>query len=230
MDENKPSFYEKVKKGYDGFSKAMNAHTGMLIAAIILIVISFIWLVGLSGVQTGSSTTSGFGSIVMSSEIDDGTVNPTYEVVAEFFIFLFLVIGVGMLAYVLTTTRAATKLLKNGQYHAALIVNGNKDVNKDTLTDAQKEQIQSNITLLGYPVTTIADGIKASKDKAIAATSAAGAAVYGMGEGAYRGATNKYNDSLEKRKKKNEDKNRKRTSKNNNDDHDNSSNTDNEDV
>lgn len=176
----------------DWGKNAMNAHTAMLVIAVILLIIAFVWLIGLSGVQTGSCTTSGLGSLVASSMGDDLTPNPTYEVISEFFIALFLILGVGMLAYVLTTKRAADKLIEKGEVYSALIVNGKKDIDANMVTEANKQQLQNEVQLLGLPVNTISVGLKSIKDKANARTAATGAY---MKKGA-REAADAYDDSM----------------------------------
>lgn len=115
-----------------------NEHNVMMFFAIVFLIIAFIWLIGLSGTQTGSCNASGFGSIVLSSQDEDGNTNPTYEVIAEFFIALFLIIGVAMLTYILTTKNNAKKLVDQEQYYAAMIINGNKDLSKEDLDKAEK--------------------------------------------------------------------------------------------
>lgn len=199
------SLSSRISSAYTSTKKAMNGHTVMLVFAVILLFISFIWLVGLSGVQTGSSNTSGFGSIVLSSQIDDGTVNPTYEVVAEFFIILFTIMGVAMLTYVLTIKRAASKLIDEKQLKAALIVNGSKNVSSDINQEATAAQLQNDLAILGYQPDAIARGLSSMKDTTKAVGAGVGGAVYGAGAGAYRNAKDYYNksrqQSMEKRKK-----------------------------
>lgn len=170
-----------MQKSFVDWGKAtMNTHTPMLVIAVILLVLAFIWLIGLSGVQTGSSTASGFGSIVMSSMNEDmTTINPTYEVISEFFIVLFVILGIGMLTYVLTIKKAASKLIDRGEVYSALIVNGKKDLDAATVTKANKEQLQKEITLLGMPVDTISAGIKALQDKGKATGASTSALVRG---------------------------------------------------
>lgn len=209
MDTNADTMYGRTRR-YAGdlmssIKSNMNGHNVMLVIAVIILLIAFVWLIGLSGVQTGSSTTSGFGSIVLSSQLDDGTVNPTYEVVAEFFIALFLIIGVGMLAYVLTVKRVANKLIDEHEYYSALVVNGKKDVSKDLRDESLKQQAQNEITLLGLPTTTIADGIRVAKNRTVATGNAIGGAFRGAASGAYRGAADAYNRSVDDRSSKDDE-------------------------
>lgn len=145
----------------------LNNHNIMLVFAIIILFIAFFWLIALSGVQTGSSATSGFGSIFDSSgSIDtNGDTNPTYEVVAEFFIALFLIIGMVMLTYVLTVKKTASKLIEHGHDMAALIINGNKDITPEVMARMQKEGLQNYVNVLGLPANTIKEGLIAIKEK-----------------------------------------------------------------
>lgn len=144
-------------------NKYINNHNIMMFFAIVFLIIGFVWLIGLSGAQTGSCTTSGFGSLVLSSENSNGDINSTYEVVAEFFISLFLILGVAMLTYILTLKKSSQKLIEKGQIYSALIVNGGKNIDDKAFTDAEKEQLQSTITLMGLPTNTISAGLTAIK-------------------------------------------------------------------
>lgn len=163
----------------DWGKNAMDGHSAIIAIGVILLVLAFIWLIGLSGVQTGSCTTSGLGSLVASSLGEDLTPNPTYEVISEFFIVLFVILGVGMIAYVLTTKRAADKLLEKGEVYSALIVNGKKDIDAAQVEAAEKAQLEKGITLLGLPVTMLSDAIKIQKDNASASAAATAALVTG---------------------------------------------------
>lgn len=177
------------------WSKAtMNTHTPMIVVAFLLLMIAFIWLIGLSGVQTGSCTTSGLGSLVASSTNEDLTPNPTYEVVSEFFIAMFLILGVAMLAYVMTTKRAADKLIERGEVYGALIVNGKKDLDPNMIDETKKKELENNITLLGLPVNTISAGLKSIKDQA----NARGKASYAYMKGGARESADVYDNSMAK--------------------------------
>jgi hypothetical protein len=168
MDFSNSSQTDQAKSSNLGNMKTFqNAHNVMLFFAIIFLLIGFIWLICLSGVQTGSSTTSGFGSLVLSSEDSTGNTNSTYEVLAEFFIVLFLCIGVAMLTFVLTTKKDANKLIAAGQNYAALIVNGNKNVSEADIKGAEKADIQNMISNLGLPSNTLSVGLTTIKSGAI---------------------------------------------------------------
>ena len=146
------------KNRLDDSNKFLNKHNVMMGFAIIFLILAFVWAFCLSGVQTGSSTTSGFGSVVLSSQDEGGTVNSTYEVVAEFFIILFLFIGVYMLSYILTLKSASGKLIGKGQTYAAIVINGSKDVNESDfkkMDDASKNALIDN---MGMPTNIISKG------------------------------------------------------------------------
>lgn len=147
----------------------INKHNIMLIFAIIFIIIALLGLLALSGVQTGSSQTSGLGSLVESSTggEEDGVINPATEVVAEFLIVLLIIIGVAMLTYVMTINGASNKLIKKEQNYAALLINGNKNVDKTAAEQLKKEDVQYLINDLGLPSNTISEGLKALNKAAI---------------------------------------------------------------
>jgi hypothetical protein len=146
-------------------NKYLNNHNIMMFFAVLFLIIAFVWLIGLSGVQTGSSTASGFGSIFASSLTDVGTTNPTYEVVAEFFIAMFLILGIAMFTYVVTVKKSAQKLIEKGDIVGAFYVNGGKEITPDAMTQAQKDTLKAQITLLGLPTTVISDGLKYGQEQ-----------------------------------------------------------------
>lgn len=139
-------------------NRFLNNHNIMLAFAIVFLVLAFIWLIGLSGMQTGSSTASGFGSLVFSSEDESGNLNPTYEVISEFFIALFLILGVAMLTYILTVKKSAQKLVAAGQLHSAIIVNGNKDISEQEVKEMGEDQVKGMINVLGISADKIQNG------------------------------------------------------------------------
>lgn len=142
----------------------LNNHNIMLFFSVLFLILAFIWLIGLSGVQTGSCDTCGFGSIVLCSQDSNGDVSSTYEVVAEFFIILLTVLGVGMLTYVLTIKRAAIKLADKGENYAAMIVNGNKNITPEVAKAAKEGQLQNLVLDIGLPGNTIKAGLAAIKN------------------------------------------------------------------
>jgi hypothetical protein len=133
----------------------LNGHNIMFGFALFFIIVAFIWLVGLCGAQTGSSTTSGFGSIVLASQGDNGDVSSTYEVVAQVFITLFLILGIGMLTYVMTVKKSAEKLIDAGEYKAAIIINGNNKLTSEDIEKLNKEQAKNLVRNLGLPSNTL---------------------------------------------------------------------------
>lgn len=135
----------------DDSNKFLNKHNVMMGFAIVFLILAFVWAICLSGVQTGSSTTSGFGSIVLSSQDEGGTVNSTYEVVAEFFIILFLFIGVYMLSYILTLKSASGKLIGKDQTYAAIVINGSKDITPEEFKKMDDTKKNALIDNMGMP-------------------------------------------------------------------------------
>lgn len=107
----------------------------------LLLVLALAGFITISGAQTGSSQTSGLGSMVISSTNPNGTdMNPTTEVVGEFLCILLLVFGVSMITYSWTTSKIQKELIETGNYVSALVVNGGK-YGAQTIKDA------SNATL-----------------------------------------------------------------------------------
>lgn len=152
----------------------LNNHNAFLIFGIIFLILAFLGLLALSGAQTGSSTTSGIGSLVISSTGGqvNGEVNPTAEVVGEFLIVLLLILGVMMITYVYTIKKAATKLVDANQLYAAVVINGNNSISSEQGKKLKKEEVQNLILDLGLPSNTIPLGIAASKNAAKATSNA----------------------------------------------------------
>lgn len=163
----------KDSQHFDSNKTFLNAHNGMLGIAIVLLIIAVIGLISLCGVQTGSSNTSGCGSAIQSSTggEENGQINPTTEVVAEFFIVLFTVIGVAMLTYVLTIKKASSKLIEKNQKYAAIIINGNKTtLTKEQIESIQGDELKQLVSDVGLPSNTISMGLKAIKSGANSAS------------------------------------------------------------
>lgn len=154
--------YKGVK---DSISK-INNHTIMIIFGVIFILLAFIAFFTLCGYQTGTCETSGTGSMVTSCfETSDGKSNTSAEVLAEFLIMLFTLIGVGMLTYVWTITRASKKLIESNpkQTLAALIINGKKDISPEDLKEAEKEELMTISAKMGIPPSVIANAAASAK-------------------------------------------------------------------
>lgn len=161
MSTNKKSY---MSQGYDALVK--NQHMVLMVFAVIFILIALVGLIALWGAQTGSSNTSGVGSLVMSSTAEDGTMTPTTEVVAEFLIVMFTVLGVAMLAYVMTVDRCVKKLMTKDQIYAAILVAGSKNLTDEEAKNAEKDQLMKMVTDLGLPSQTIPAGLAAIKSGA----------------------------------------------------------------
>lgn len=147
----------------DSISK-INSHTLLIFFGVIFILMAFITFFTLCGYQTGTCDTSGTGSMVTSCfESSDGKSNTSSEVVAEFLIMLFTLIGVGMLTYVWTITSASKKLLAEKQTAAALIING-KDVTERDLKTAEKEELMTMSAKLGIPPSVIANAAASARN------------------------------------------------------------------
>ena len=153
-------------KKYDSNKTFLNTHNVMFGFAIMFLIIAIVGLISLSGVQTGSSNTSGCGSAIQSSTggQQDGQINPTAEVVAEFFIVLFTVLGVAMITYVMTIKGAAKKLVEANQNYAAILINGNKGISEQDIKGAEKEQLMHLVSDVGLPSNTIQMGLQAIKN------------------------------------------------------------------
>lgn len=154
--------YRGVK---DSISK-INNHTIMIFFGVIFILLAFIAFFSLCGYQTGSCDTSGTGSMVTSSfESSDGKSNTSAEVMIEFLIMLFTLVGVGMLTYVWTITRASKKLIESNprQTLAALIINGKKDISPEDLKEAEKEELMTISAKMGIPASAIANAAESAK-------------------------------------------------------------------
>jgi hypothetical protein len=141
----------KSVSSYDYLYK--NKRTIIMVIGVILILIALIGFIMISGVQTGSSDNIGVsGSIVRSSTggSEDGEINPTTEVVAEFFCIFFLIFGVAMVVYVAVNNNIQEKLFKSGKtFYAALLVSGKKDITEQAraaaaAADAQKSGEEIN--------------------------------------------------------------------------------------
>lgn len=152
----------------------MDGHFPMLIFGVIFLILAFFGAIALSGAQTGSCYTSGLGSAIRSSTggEEDGNPNPTAEVLAEFFIFILLAAGVAMVTYVMVVKKKAGQLLDAGQTKAALIVNGNKKLDKEDIDAAQKDQLMHSLKDLGLPNNVITAGLQALKNGANSTMSA----------------------------------------------------------
>ena len=146
----------------------INGHTILIVFAVIFLIIAFLGLIALSGAQTGSSNTSGIGSLVISSTNGDpdGTVNPTTEVVGEFLIVVLIVLGVAMLTYALTMRKSVGHLLEKKQVYAALIIDGNKKVDEKDIKEIEGEQLDYLLGDLGLPKNTISAGLDSIKTNA----------------------------------------------------------------
>jgi hypothetical protein len=128
--------------------KSINGHTYIIIFAIIFLIIAFVGALVLSGTQTGCIETAGCGSLIRSStggEVD-GEINPTSEVIAEFLIIFFLVLGVGMAAYAWTMSRVTSKLIDDYPA-AALVINGKKE-SKGEIDEARKGEFDKDLSEL----------------------------------------------------------------------------------
>lgn len=156
------SYSQKAKdygnKAYDSAFK--NQHLIVMIFGIIFIVFAFLGLIALWGYQTGSSETSGLGSMVVSSTGEDGEPSTTSEVVAEFLIVLFTILGIGMLTYVWVVDRNVKTLVNNGQVYGAILVAGNKKITPEMAEDAKKDQLKVDISDLNLPSSVIDAGLK----------------------------------------------------------------------
>ena len=129
-----------ISEANDLMKRSINNHGIMAGFAVLFIILAFIWAIGLCGLQTGSSETSGFGSVT--SNIND---NPTYEVVVETLVIILLIIGVAMIAYVLTLNNAVKKLVQNNQYQGALILSPSNDIKQSDLESAETATIYTTL-------------------------------------------------------------------------------------
>lgn len=172
----------------------LNAHNIMLAFAIIFLFIALVGLIALSGAQTGSSETSGVGSLVVSSTggQQNGEINPTAEVISEFFIILFTILGVAMLTYVVITKKHATDLLNKGQLYAAMIINGNKSISESDLKDAKVDELKKLVVDVGLPSNTLSLGVAAAKSGYTSAKDF-GNRMYQGGKDTYRKVKDTYN-------------------------------------
>lgn len=127
----------------------LNSHKFVYAFAFIFILLSLIWIIGLSGAQTGSSTVMGAGSILSINPTDDP--DPTYEVVVEGLVFIFVFIGVAMGVYYYTKSKIADDLISKGYLSAGLEVDGKKDINKETEMMAKREEISKLSSQIGMP-------------------------------------------------------------------------------
>lgn len=165
-------------KNSESRTKLMDSHKCMLGFAILFLFLALFGALALSGAQTGSCYTSGLGSAIRSSTggQEDGQPNPTAEVIAEFFIFLLLCIGVAMVTFIFTTKRAAGKLIDAGEPRAALIVDGKKDISKEAIDQAKKDQLMYSLKDLGLPSNVISAGMAKLKEMAAPKKSDSGSA------------------------------------------------------
>lgn len=189
------SYSQKAKdygnKAYDAAFK--NKHLIVMIFGIIFIIIAIVGLIALWGAQTGSSQSSGIGSLVLSSTSDDGTMNSTTEVVAEFLIVMFTILGIGMLTYVWVVDKNVKTLVNNGQTYGAILVAGNKKITPEMAEEAKKDQLKVDISDLNLPSSVIDAGLKSIKQGAAVAnrmTMNAGRRVSGAVSGAAAGYNN----------------------------------------
>lgn len=134
-----------VSKWGDAGTEKMykNSHNIMMAFGIILLLIAIIGFFVISGVQTGSSDNTSSGSMVTSSTggQEDGEINPTAEVISEFLVVCFLIIGVGLVVYAWTISNVQSNLFKNGAYRAALWVAGKKDTSEEVKKEASEAEI-----------------------------------------------------------------------------------------
>lgn len=158
------------KNNLSDYKTFLNKHNFILIFGIIILIIGFLGLISLCGIQTNSCTTSGLGSFVESSTggEEDGQINTTAEVIGEFLIVLFVIVGVAMIAYVVTLNGVTDKLIKKNELYAAVVVNGNKSLTKTDVENLKKEQVQYLVTDIGLPSNTISEGLKALNKAATA--------------------------------------------------------------
>lgn len=126
------------------YKNKLNNHTLMICFAVFFIIFAFICLLALWGAQTGSCETSGLGSALRSSQDDTGEISATSEVIAEFMIVLFTVIGVGMLTWALCIKHNSSKLVAEKEYKAALLINSSKNVTADDIAAATKDQMEKD--------------------------------------------------------------------------------------
>lgn len=141
----------KSVSSYDYLYK--NKRTIIMVVGVLLIIIALIGFIMISGVQTGSSDNIGVsGSIVRSSTggSEDGEINPTTEVVAEFFCICFLIFGVAMVVYVGVNNKIQEKLFKSGKtFYAALLVSGKKEIPKSAEDAALAADVQKSAEEIG---------------------------------------------------------------------------------
>lgn len=153
-------------KGIGNSLSNINRHTVLIIVGVICVFIAIVGFLSLCGYQTGTCETSGVGSLVTSSfETTDGEINPTAEVLSEFLIIMFTVIGVAMLAYVWTISRASKKLVKEGDTLGALMINGKKDIKPEDLKKAEMEELTTVSAKLGIPPNALQMGLQMAKQK-----------------------------------------------------------------
>lgn len=132
----------------------INKHYVMMGFGVVFLLISLIAFMMISGVQTGSSDNGSSGSTVQASTggSEDGEINPTTEVVAEFLAILFLVIGMFLLVRAWTLSNASSKLIEGGDALGAWILNGGKnsspEVKKDLETAMLNQIAQNNSDLI----------------------------------------------------------------------------------
>lgn len=152
---------EMGKKSYD-YAAGLNRHTWMIVVSIILLFVGLIGFISLCGAQTGSSETAGCGSLVASSTGDDGEgdIDPTTEVVAEFLIVLFFVLGIGLLTYAWTITSVSKKLINEGFTSAALNINKNGNVSSDELDEAKKDEFNNLANELGFSAKNVKKSVE----------------------------------------------------------------------
>lgn len=187
---------ETQKRSYSGMAydaAFKNQHMVVLIFGIIFVIIALVGLFALWGAQTGSSQASGIGSLVMSSTSEDGEMSATTEVLSEFLIIMFTVLGIAMLTYVWVVDRNVKKLVDNGQVYGAILVSGNKKVTPEMTEAAKKDQLKEDIKDLNLPSSVIDAGLKSIKEGATIAarkTSNAGARISGAAAGAAAGYSN----------------------------------------
>lgn len=129
----------------DGLSQ----HNFAYFIAWLFILIALLWIIGLSGAQTGSSTSVGAGSL--SSINPDGDPNSNYEVFVEAISIVLIAVAMGILTYYYTKTKIASDLIAKGYGAAAIEVDGDKNINKDQLNKYKKDEIAKLMKEVGPP-------------------------------------------------------------------------------
>lgn len=113
------------ENGNNSSSNFLKSYTIWYIVAGFLILVALFWSIGLSGAQTGSSTTIGAGSII--SVNPDGEPSVNYEIFVQATSIILTMIGVAIFVYYYTKERITKDLVNKGYTQAAMEIDGKNE-------------------------------------------------------------------------------------------------------